>query len=222
MTVAQRHGEGRAPAAPAQSRPERWRNARNALFRQSRMLHAYLSAVAFLTLMFFSVTGILLNHPEWFRGTRRAAEERVVTLAPAELAAALRAPAPAEALAAAVGRHTALRGGFKSGELLGDEASLRLEGVTGTTDVTIDLRDGRAEVAIERATAVAVLNDLHRGKNAGAAWAAVIDVSAVLVLGLSLLGYILFFSLRFRLATSLKLTAVSLLALVGVFYVFVP
>ena len=39
---------------------------KGAFFRLCRMLHAYLSAFAFLALFFFSATGILLNHPEWF------------------------------------------------------------------------------------------------------------------------------------------------------------
>ncbi len=67
-----------------------------------------------------------------------------------------------------------------------------------------------------------MIGDLHRGKNASVPWRAVIDVSAILVLALSIIGYVLFFSLRFRLRTSLILTAVSIAALVGVFVAFVP
>ena len=36
-----------------------------ALYRQCRAWHGYLSAFAFIALMFFSATGILLNHPDW-------------------------------------------------------------------------------------------------------------------------------------------------------------
>jgi hypothetical protein len=50
----------------------------------------------------------------------------------------------------------------------------------------------------------------------------VIDLSAWLVLALSLIGYVLFFSLRFRLKTSLMLTAVSLAVLVGIAWLLVP
>jgi hypothetical protein len=54
------------------------------------------------------------------------------------------------------------------------------------------------------------MGDLHRGKNASVPWRAVIDLSAILVLALSLTSYVLFFSLRFRPKTSLILTAISL------------
>jgi hypothetical protein len=69
---------------------------------------------------------------------------------------------------------------------------------------------------------MAIIQDLHRGKNSGSAWRWVIDLSAWIVLGLSLIGYVLFFSLRFRLKTSLILTAVSLAVLVGIAWLFVP
>jgi hypothetical protein len=66
------------------------------------------------------------------------------------------------------------------------------------------------------------MNDLHRGKNAGAVWRAAIDVAAVLLIALSLIGYVLFFSLRFRLGASLLLTASSLAAMAGLVWAFVP
>jgi uncharacterized protein len=206
----------------AERSAQRVRLSKGAVYRLCRMLHAYLSAFAFLALIFFSATGILLNHPEWFRGTKRAGEERIATVPAAEIAAALQSATPTAALAAALARHASPRGAFKSGEVGEDEAHLRFEGVTGTSDVLLNLRDGRTELLIERASAVAILNDLHRGKNAGSAWAVVIDISGIVVLALSLIGYVLFFSLRFRLATSLKLTAASLVTLVAVFYLFVP
>jgi hypothetical protein len=54
------------------------------------------------------------------------------------------------------------------------------------------------------------------------AWKLVIDAVAIIVLALSVLGYILFFSLRFRLRTSLILTGISIVALAGVFLFLAP
>jgi hypothetical protein len=69
---------------------------------------------------------------------------------------------------------------------------------------------------------MALIQDLHRGKNSGTAWRWVIDLSAWIVIALSLIGYVLFFSLRFRLKTSLILTAASLAVLIGIAWMFVP
>lgn len=212
-------------AAPRAAQRRRWADTwgnRSWLYRHSRMLHAYLSAFAFLTLMFFSVTGLLLNHPEWFDGGKAEPLESRIVLPPAELKAALAQPEPGRALAAAVGRRIALRGGYKSAELLDDEAHVRLEGVSGRSDVIVNLQDGGAEVSVRRATLVSLIGDLHRGKNSGTAWQWLIDVSAVLILALSLLGYVLFFSMKFRLGPSLQLTAASLLAMVALYIFLVP
>lgn len=195
---------------------------RATFYRQARAFHGYLSALAFILLMAFSATGILLNHPAWFRAAKPPGEDRTITLPSEAVARALRSATPPAALAALVEGQARLRGGFRSGEVLGQEARLRFEGVTGTSDVVLDLGTGTAEISVERAGTLQVLNDLHRGKNAGAAWSAVIDLGAALILAMSLLGYVIFFSLRFRLRTSVALTGLSLLVLVGIFAVFVP
>jgi hypothetical protein len=60
------------------------------------------------------------------------------------------------------------------------------------------------------------------GSGGPPAWKLVIDAVAIIVLALSVLGYILFFSLRFRLRTSLILTGISIVALAGVFLFLAP
>jgi hypothetical protein len=213
---------------PVQTKPERARPARSGgldkggLFRVSRMLHAYLSAFAFLALIFFCATGILLNHPEWFEGYAPAQTPVSLTLTPAELAAARAARDPGPVLAAAAASKARLAGAYASADIDGRQALVRMEGPKGSTDLTIDLATGKAEGRVSRANLMAIVQDLHRGKNSGTAWRWVIDLSAWIVLGLSLIGYVLFFSLRFRLKTSLILTAVSLFALAAVAWLLVP
>jgi hypothetical protein len=195
---------------------------RGAVFRLSRMLHAYLSAFAFLGLIFFSATGILLNHPEWFENYRPVERSTTVTLSPADLATAKASKDQARALAAAISAKTPLAGAFSSGDIEGREALIRMEGPKGSSDIDVDLQSGRADIKVARASLTAVIQDLHRGKNSGAAWRFVIDAAGYIVIALSLIGYVLFFSLRFRLRTSLILTAVSLAVLAAVAIWLVP
>lgn len=193
------------------------------IYRQSRAWHGYLSAFAFLALIFFAITGLLLNHPEWTTADMgQPSKETTVTLAAAELARAKAATDPAKALGEAVGRKTPLIGAWQSGEVIDEEAQLRFEGPKGSSDVVVDLATGKAEVETKRARLIDTINELHRGKNSGGAWKAVIDASAIIILLLSVIGYVLFFSLRFRLRTSLILTGVSLAGLVGVVVWFTP
>lgn len=191
------------------------------MFRWARWLHAYLSAFAFLALIFFAVTGVVLNHPEWIK-THPHDSESEVTLPKAEVAAALAAPKPDAALAALVRKRMPLPGAFHSGDLTAHEAILRTEGPKGSSDIDVDLDTGHAHVARQPAGVWAVLGDLHRGKNAGGPWRAVIDIAGIVVGLLSLVGYVLFFSLRFRLRTSLILTAASLALMAGVVAFLVP
>ena len=195
---------------------------RGGFYRLCRMLHGYLSAFAFLALMFFCVTGVLLNHPEWFKHDRPAEKVATLTLTPSELAAAARAKEPGRALAAAVGLRVPLRGAYASSDIADGRALVRLEGPKGTSDLDVELSSGQVTATVAKASFASVIQDLHRGKNSGGAWGWVIDLSAVLLIALSVLGYILFFSLRFRLKTSLMLTAASLAVLLAVALWLVP
>ena len=187
-------------------------------FRVCRWLHGYLSAFAFLSLMFFSVTGLVLNHPDWTRAARPRETSATVSLDPKALAALAGGRDPGPALVKAVEAKTPLAGRLKSTDVVDDQVQMRLAGTKGSSDVSIDLKTGKAEVVVSHAPVVTLLNELHKGRDSGTAWKGFIDVSAIVFLLLSLVGYVLFFSLRFRLRSSLAVTAVSLIAMVGLIW----
>ncbi len=217
MTTVERASPARVAGRPAKTAGFD----KGAFYRLCRMLHAYLSAFAFLALIFFSATGLLIDHPEWVQGKPTETEVKLTVPAPV-LAQAAKAKDPNAALAMAVAKMTPLIGAYRSGEVEDGQADLRFEGVKGSSTVMLDVASGQADVTVDRSTALEVIGDLHRGKNATVPWRLVIDASAVLVLALSMIGYVLFFSLRFRLRTSLILTVVSLGALVAVFVWLTP
>jgi hypothetical protein len=189
-------------------------------YRLNRTLHGYFSAFAFISLMFFSLTGVTLNHPEWF--PRRPPEvQATVELPAADIQAALASDDPALSLAAALSERAPVLGTYLNGDLFEGEALLQFEGPRGGTTATILLDSRTAEISTRPASMVSLLNDLHTGKNAGAAWKLFIDLSAIVFMVLSVIGFILFFSLRFRLATSLALTAGGLAAMLALFWMFV-
>ena len=65
---------------------------KGAFYRTCRMLHAYLSAAAFVMLFFFATTGFLLNHPQWFEAARVPGGGTTVDLDPEHIEQALAAP----------------------------------------------------------------------------------------------------------------------------------
>src|SRR5690606_4290603 len=109
-------------------------------YRLCREWHGYLSAVAFLALILFSATGILLNHPGLLQGEPPAPVETTLALTVEEVAALGAADSPAEMLAELAGARADLAGAFRSGEVVGDDVYANLQGVQGRTDLTGSLR----------------------------------------------------------------------------------
>lgn len=194
-----------------------------AFYTQCRHWHGYLSAFAFLALIFFSASGILLNHPEWLGDADAAAPQlSSATLSLDAIAAARQARDAGPALAALAATRLAVVGAYASADIDSRQAFLRYEGVKGSSDVTMDFKTGAMTARVRRADALTVMDDLHRGKNVGKVWQWVIDLSGAVFLLLSLVGYVLFFTLRFRLRVALVLTALSLGTLALIFVLFVP
>jgi hypothetical protein len=191
-------------------------------YKLCREWHGYLSALAFIALIFFAATGILLNHPGLLGDGAPEPVEQTFKLDAAQIAAVRTAPVPGEALAKIAGGKAKLAGAYSNGEVSGDDVFVRLQGVRGTSDVRGNLATGDVSIYVERAPTVDMLNELHRGERAGAAWRFAIDVIAALLIVTSLIGFILFLSLRFRLRTSLVLTGLGAVALVGLFMIAVP
>jgi hypothetical protein len=125
------------------------------------------------------------------------------------------------ALAAAVRARSKVAGAYSSGEIFDNEAMLRFEGARGSSTAVVNLATGAVELEVQRADTLSLLNDLHRGKNAGQAWKLLIDFVGVLTIALSLIGFVIFFSLRFRLLTSLALVAGGVAAMAVLFVFFV-
>ena len=192
-------------------------------YRFSRMWHAYLSAAAFIVLIFFSFSGILLNHPEWLNSGKVATPAPVtVNLSLKTLEETLAGDLPGPALARIIEDEARVIGAFKAADISKFDVTLRYTGVKGDTLVFIDRETGLAEIEVEPASLASIIHNLHRGKEAGAVWKAIIDISAVIILAMSLVGFVLFLSLRLRLATSMKVIAGSVVGLGLIIWLLTP
>ncbi len=190
---------------------------RSEFYRLCRDWHGYLSAFAFVALLFFAGTGILLNHPEWLTGSSPEPVETVFVLSAEDVASITAASEPARRLTDIAAARADLAGAFRDGEAVGPDVFARLQGVSGQSDVRANLATGEASIFTEKAGPIAVLNELHRGEHAGSLWRLAIDIVGGVLIALSLLGYLIFLSLRFRLRTALVLTAGSVILFCGLF-----
>jgi hypothetical protein len=155
-----------------------------------RWLHVYTSMASLLAVLFFAATGITLNHPDWLAS--ESTRETTGTL-PAgwKTADGVDWLVVAEHLRSANG----VRGTVADRRADESEASLTFKAPGYGADAFVDMRDGSYRLTVGYQGALGVLNDLHRGRDAGRAWAWLIDVVSVFlallsVTGLGLLWYL--------------------------------
>lgn len=191
------------PEPRPQAKPKRRQGAWK---RWTRTVHVYASLLGLLLLLFFGLTGFVLNHEEWF-ALARASEQGQATLR-AELFVE---PEPL-ALVEAVRARFGVRGALSVYQPEGEQLRLRFERPGEETEVTLDLRSGAAQLYRQRGGLLAVLTDVHTGKTSGGLGALLIDAAALLLVLISFSGLLLWFTLPKRRA----LGALSLLVALGV------
>lgn len=161
----------------------------------SRWLHIYLSMGSFAIVFFFAVTGITLNHPDWFgagvqksvvqKGTMPTAWLAGSQVAKLEIAEHLRS------------RH-AVRGALSDFRIDDAQCSVSFKGPAYNADAFIDRANGKYELTVTTMGLVAIMNDLHKGRDTGAVWSWVIDLSAVLLILVSVTGTVLLWFIHRR------------------------
>ena len=91
-----------------------------------------------------------------------------------------------------------------------------------SADVFVDRESGNYTLTESTTNVVAVLNDLHKGRDSGEAWAWVIDLSAVVMIVMSLSGFGLLFYLKKRRVTGVFTAVVGTLLLFAAWFLWVP
>ncbi|MDB4877950.1 MAG: PepSY-associated helix protein [Gemmatimonadetes bacterium] len=177
----------------------------------ARTLHIYLTMFAFVMMMFFAVTGVLLNHEDSFMAESQSTETRGVL--PAALLAGPDKLMIVERLRAGFGAV----GAVTTFDVDSAAMHVELKGPGRQTDAEIDRRTGAVVVTIERKGLVVRLDDLHRGKDGGRVWSAVIDLSAILLFLGSLSGILMWWALPRRRKLGL-VALVGSIAIIGVIY----
>jgi hypothetical protein len=156
----------------------------------SRWLHIYVSMISFAIVLFFSVTGVTLNHPDYFAGEMKETHEKgqmdtawvkvsdTVKIAKLEMVELLR-------------KQHGIKAPVTEFRIEEEQCAISFRGPGYAADAFVNRTDGNYEITLLKAGAIGVLNDLHKGRDSGAKWAILIDVSAILMILISLTGIIL-------------------------------
>jgi hypothetical protein len=176
--------------------------------------------VSFSILLFFAVTGITLNHQGWFSGEPKASrftgtlDLALVNPPPGREVARLEI---VETLRSAHG----IKASLKDIRVDDSEISVTFKGPGYAADALIDRKKGTYDVTESRLGLVAVINDLHKGRDTGDVWADVIDISAGLMVLVSITGLILIFFLHKRLKTGLIAVGIGTAVCIAVYKLWV-
>jgi hypothetical protein len=163
----------------------------------ARWLHLYLSLLSFVLVLFFALTGLTLNHSDWFEGA--VVQQAYKGILPAKWVN----PADTSlvnklAIAEFLRQQHHLRGYVSEFRIEEDACSILFRGPGYSADVYIKRQDGSYTLDETRLGPVALLNDLHKGRDTGKGWAWVIDLSAVFMSLVSLTGLWLLLFLKKR------------------------
>jgi hypothetical protein len=185
------------------------------LAKYSRWLHIYVSMTSFVIVFFFAVTGWTLNHAERFSGREQL---RKATGAIDTKWMAAGADVAKDQVSGAIRGGAGIHGAVSDFRIDDAQLSVTFKGPGYSADAVVDRKTGKYEVTESRLGVVAVLNDLHKGRDSGGVWKDVIDVSAALLTFISLTGLVLIYYIhKHRLAGVILLAAGG--ALAGLLYV---
>lgn len=164
--------------------------------RYSRWLHIYLSMFSFLIVLFFSVTGITLNHLEWFDESIEK-ENKINGNIPADwVNAADTVKIKKLEVVEFIRKQYAIKGYVSDFMIQEDQCLVSFRGPGYSADAFINRQDGTMQLTELKLGAIAIMNDLHKGRDSGNAWKWVIDASAVFLIIVSLSGLIMLFFLK--------------------------
>jgi hypothetical protein len=203
------------------STPAHWRVVwRRRVAKWARWLHIYASMVSFAIVFFFAATGITLNHAEWF-----VHEQRPSQSAGSMDRRWLKAGDGSVARSAVVEYLTRthhLSGALADFRVDEQQCAVSFKGPGYSADVFIDRATGHYDLTESRLGALAILNDLHKGRDTGGPWRLAIDVSAGMLVFIAMSGLVLlYFVHKHRVAGALALVAGTVIAY-GVYRLFVP
>jgi hypothetical protein len=161
------------------------------LAKYSRWLHIYASMTSFVIVFFFAVTGWTLNHAERFSGhdqirkTTGTLDSRWTNTGAAEVARL--------EIVEALRKAQHVTGAVSDFRTDDDTVSITLKGPGYSADAIVDRKSGKYDLTESRLGIVAIANDLHKGRDTGAIWKLVIDISAGLLTFVALTGLILIY-----------------------------
>ena len=187
----------------------------------SRWLHIYGSMISFAIVFFFSVTGITLNHPDYFAGELKTTQEKgkldsnwvankdTNKIAKLEIVEWLR-------------KNHNIKAAVSEFRIDESQCTVSFKGPGYAADAFINRENGSYELTLLRAGIVGIMNDLHKGRDTGSKWSWVIDIAAALMVLISLTGMILILYIKRKKWSGLIIAAIGIILLCLLYKMLIP
>jgi hypothetical protein len=180
------------------------------------LAHIYISMAGLTLAVLFGATGLALNHQDFGFSNPRVTQSTIT----------LDHGLVAQADQIAVERYLREKLGIRSPSTDyhddADQIQVTYAIPGGRTIVTINRKDGTAEVEKETRGLMGKLGDLHKGFDTGRVWYWIIDAAALLIIISSLTGIITLLALRARRRIGFTIGAIGVLTLLLIYVLWVP
>lgn len=197
-------------------------NPKKEVAKLSRWLHIYLSMVSFAIVLFFSVTGLTLNHPTWFGGDEQIVVKNKGNLTTTWVNNPDTNKIKKLEIVEFLRKTYQIKGAVSEFRIEDAEISVVFKGPAYSCDAFIDREKGSYEISEIKMGIVAIMNDLHKGRDSGKGWGWIIDISAVFLILVSLSGLILLFFMKKRRTAGLITGVIGLFICYLIYLIFVP
>jgi hypothetical protein len=187
----------------------------------SRWLHIYLSMVSFVIILFFAVTGLTLNHADWFDGKEQVKKFTGQVQLKWVKVKDTAAIAKFEIVELLKHRHN-IRGEVSDFIIDDSQCSVTFKGPGYSADAFINRDNGEYKLTETSSGLVAVINDLHKGRDTGKKWSYLIDVAAIFMSLVSLTGIVMICFMKKKRLNSFILIAGGTLVCYLLYHFLVP
>jgi len=180
------------------------------------LIHIYVSMAGFTLALLFGATGLTLNHQDFgFSDPRTAKTDITVD------EKLLHNPDQA-VLEQRLREQLGIRSSATDYHEDPDQIQLTFAVPGARTVVTINRKDGRADIEKESRGFLGRLGDLHKGFDTGKVWYWTIDVAALLIVTSSLTGIVTLLVLRARRRTGFTVGALGIVTVLAIYLIWVP
>jgi hypothetical protein len=180
------------------------------------LIHIYVSMAGFTLAFLFGATGLALNHQDFGWSDPKTTTSQIT------VDKHLVENGDQVALEQDLRRQLRVRSPATDYHDDPDQIQITFAAPGSRTVVTIDRKDGGADVEQESRGFLGRLGDLHKGFDTGNVWYWTIDAAAMLIVISSLTGIVTLLALRARRRTGFTVGALGILTVVAIYLLWVP